>query len=144
MRGKSGMLMVSGAGALLLGAIWFMQGCVFPIGTGCACDEMYMWKEVTILDEQGNPVDSALITVVRTADGKALTVPEHNLITKKGNTVIFDDGITRQIPDGKTEMQIRVTASKEGKSGEELFVVGITECRCHFEVKSGRDTLVIR
>ncbi|GEM_PF-5598115 len=148
MRGKNGMKKwlgaVLGMGILTLGAAWF-GGCTLLSDERCACDAMYVWKEVVVVDGNGVPVDSAVITVVRASDGNPYKVPDNGFIDKKpGHAMAFDDGILNEIPSGKLEVAIRVTASKGGKSGEQIFVVASQKCRCHFEVKSGRDTVVIQ
>ena len=137
--------MLKGLGrvSLISWAAWIGHGCILPGSQECICDSSFHWKEAVILDAQAKPIDSAAIAVVRTADGKPLKTPNQSY-AGKGKAVIFDDGIVGEFPAGKPEMEIRVTASKGGKSGEELFVVTTTECRCHFEVKSGRDTVEIR
>jgi hypothetical protein len=100
-------------------------------------------QEITLLDEDANPVDSADVRLIRTSDGKALALPTGGM-PAKGRVAIFINGIARDFPGGERELEVLVTAKKGNKSGEQKFLLTTDECRCDFEVASGRDTLILK
>jgi hypothetical protein len=126
------------AGALILG------GCVMEQQQGCTCTMEYRYFPVVVADASGG-VDSAVVHTYRVSDGKELKRDTTSWPGRpKGSVVVFSDGNTNDFPKGMDKMEVRVTASKGGKSGEERYVFTTTDCRCHFDKLSGKDTLLIQ
>jgi hypothetical protein len=137
-------LLASGTALLLLGAAWLNQGCTLA-SDACPCTTEFRSQSAHIVDGQAQPVDSAAIQVFRVSDNKEIgPIDQGSVMRRKGEAVIFHDGLTNDFPAGKTSMEIRVVATKGSKSGEERYVMGMDGCGCHFEKVSGRDTITVR
>jgi hypothetical protein len=76
------------------------------------------------MDESSQPVDSALVRIYRTSDNFEIGAPQQYFgRDSRGQAVIFDNGKTNFVPNGQTEMQIKVVLSKGLKSATELYVI---------------------
>jgi hypothetical protein len=63
-----------------------------------------------------------------------------------GPALVFPDSMNGHFPAGAAKMDIRVAASKGGRSGEGSHTVAWDDpdCRCNIGEAAGQDTLVLR
>lgn len=145
MRMGSGMKM--GMAALLAlglasGGAALVGGCTMA-SEECMCTMDYRGFNAVVIDASGARVDSATSKTVRLPDGKELAL-DAGWGRDAGRVLLFSDGNLKDIPEGRRQVDLRVTVSKGGKTASGDYTMSTDECRCHVDKGSGPDTLVLR
>ena len=107
----------------------------------CACTEEFRTVTLTVLDDALQPAQN--VTLVRTnlRTAKVLEPGWLGLLVP-GTYLVADDGLIDEFSDeGDT---LRVVVTQSGASVTADFVIRApAPCRCHIQVMSGPDTVVI-
>ena len=107
----------------------------------CVCTEEFRFFTVTVLDDASQPAQN--VTLVRTnlRTGKVLEPGFLGMLTP-GTYLVADDGLLDEFSSaGDT---LRVVGTQAGVSFSQDYVFATpAPCRCHVELRSGADTVVI-
>lgn len=108
----------------------------------CACTEEFRTYTVSVVDRTGALVPGITITRLHVRTGVVL-VPGWLGMLEPGVYVVADDAMLDAFSSrGDT---VRVSGMKDGTVFSVDFVCAVPEpCRCHVELRSGPDTVIIR
>ena len=110
--------------------------------SGCMCTMEFRAYAATVVDGNGAPVDSAMITVKNLKTGKEYKFERHSSPLETGVYEIMHDGYMKDFTDGP--VPVGVTAMKQGGSATGIWQFAADDCNCHVWKASGPDTLVLR
>lgn len=118
-------------------------GCLFedPV-SGCMCTMEFRAYAVTVVDANGVPADSAIVTVKNLKTGKEYKFEPHSWPFEQGVYEIMHDGYMKDFTDGP--VPVGVTAKKRNVSATGVWQFATDDCDCHVWKVSGPDTLVLR
>lgn len=136
--GRSGMGLALGAGVL------FLHGCM--VDPPCGCSPEWIEESIIVADDQG-PVDSARVEVFLPSDSLPFRDSLRNDpgFSTPGAYLIFEGSDLHRFPEGVDTLEIRVTARKGDRRGEERIILGRKgPDKTDLFKRSGRDTLFIR
>ena len=108
-------------------------GC--PPGTaGCACTMEYRTITVRVVDAEGAPVEGLQATVTNETTGRVLDMGEEEPF-EPGAYLVATDAHTNTLSEGGDRLRFR--AENDALAAEATFVVGVDDCRCHVDKRSG-------
>lgn len=128
-------------GILTLGLALIALACGDSTDSTCACTEEFRYFTVTVLDDASQPAQN--VTLVRTnlRTGKVLEPGFLGMLTP-GTYLVADDGLLDEF--SSTGDTVRVVGTQTGVAFSADFVFAASApCRCHVELRSGPDTVVI-
>ena len=126
---------------LALGLTVVAMACGNAIDSTCACTEEFRYFTVTVLDDAFQPAQN--VTMVRT-NLRTGTILEPGFLGlfAPGTYLVADDGLRDEFSSaGDT---VRVVGTQAGATFSADFVFATpAPCRCHLELRSGPDTVII-
>jgi hypothetical protein len=127
-------------GILALGCT-VVLGCADITRPQCACTEEFRSYAVTVVDDAFQPVNNATLVRTNLRTGRVLEPGWLGLLVP-GSYLVADDGLRDEFSGaGDT---LRVVCSQGGVSVTADFVFATpAPCRCHLELRSGPDTVII-
>jgi hypothetical protein len=128
------------AGIVALGLVTALA-CTDTTVSRCVCTDEFRYFTITALDDALQPVQN--VTLVRTnlRTGKVLE-PGWVGLLPPGTYLVADDGMRDEFSSAGDIL--RVVGSQPGASFTVDFVFATpAPCRCHLELRSGPDTVVI-
>lgn len=107
----------------------------------CVCTREFRLYSLTVVDDQGDPVDGVTLEVVNLRTGEALTSGFLGLATPGTYWIVDDSMIDAFSVDGDS---VRVTGTKDPLSFETGLRFATDACGCHVHKVAGPDTVTIR
>jgi hypothetical protein len=107
----------------------------------CVCTEEFRVYGLTVVDDDGAPVNDASLEVVNLRTDRQLVSTFLGLPTSGTYWIVDDSMLDEFTVDGDS---VEVTGTNDGLSFRTGFRFAVDECGCHVQKLAGPDTVTIR